>query len=330
MWLTPSRKPGRGHDVEDGAAGDAGQRVGAVAARRRRGLREEAVVPQLSRRGHPAQRVPAADRLAEHEDVRPHREPVDREVAPQPAEAGDRLVDDEKPAAAVAELAQAGEEAPLRRAVAGGAEDRLHDDRGDAVEGGGAAVERGQRVGPVLVALGVVQRVVLLAARVRERVHPVDAQADPLLGEAPAAEAHAGGLAVEPARERDEVAATAHRLGEAHRDLDSLGATGVQRHAVDAGGQHGGEPLQVRGVLGGVQDAGGQPVRLRGHGIRPHRVAVTDGGDAHGRGEVEQALAAVGDEVRALTVGHDQARPTRRCAAARRRRAGARCRRRWC
>ncbi len=51
----------------------------------------------------------------------------------------------------------------------------------------------------------------------------------------------------------------AHRLGEAHRHLDGLGAAGIESHPVYAGGQHAGEALQVRGMLGGVEDTGGEP-----------------------------------------------------------------------
>ncbi len=111
------------------------------------------------------------------------------------------LVDDEQPAAAVAERAKAREEGALRRPVAGSPENGLDDDRGDAVERGGAAVEVRERGGAVLRTGGVTERVVLLAARVRYGMDPVDAEADPLLGEAPTAEAHPRGLAVEPARE---------------------------------------------------------------------------------------------------------------------------------
>ena len=299
---------GRGDDVEDGGAGRAGERVGAVAARRRRRLGEEAGVPERSRCGHAAERVAASDRLAEDQDVGAHAEPVHREVAPEPAEAGDRLVDDEQPAATVAELAQTAEEAPLGRPVAGGAEDRLDDDRSHTVELGRAPIELGEGAGAVLAAFRVGERVVLLAPRVGEGVHPVDAEADPLLGEAAAAEAHAGGLAVEAAGEGDEVAATAHRLGEADRHLDRLGAPGVERDAVDAGREHAREALEVGGVLGGVEHAGGESLGLPGDRLRPHRIAVADGRDAHGGGEVEQPPAGVGDQVRPLTVGHHQAR----------------------
>ncbi len=151
------------------------------------------------------------------------------------------LVDDEQPAAAVAEGAQAGQEATLRRPVAGGAEDGLDDDRRDTVELGGGGVQVGERGGAILAAVRVAAGVVLLAPRVRERVHPVDPEADPFLWETAAAEPHPGGLAVEAAGEGDEVATAADRLGEAHGHLDGLGATRVQRDPVDARGQHAGE-----------------------------------------------------------------------------------------
>src|SRR6202043_2840362 len=116
---------------------------GAVAARGRRGLDEEAVVPELAAGGDAAQRVAAADRLAEDEDVRGDVVPVRREHGAEAAEAGDRLVVDEQPPAAAAELAERPQEVALGGEVAGGAEDGLDDHRGHAaLEPGRVLVER--------------------------------------------------------------------------------------------------------------------------------------------------------------------------------------------
>ena len=102
------------------------------------------------------------------------------------------------------------------------------------------------------------------------------------------------------------MAAAGHRLGEADRDLDRLGAAGVEGGALEALGEHLGEPLEVLRVLGGVEHARGEPSRLLGERRRPARMAVADGGDAHRGGEVEVAASAGVDEVRTLTVRDDE------------------------
>src|SRR5258708_2543186 len=90
--------------------------------------------------------------------------------------------------------------------------------------------------------------------------------------------------------------------------VPSTGSTITAAAPPAARGQHLGEPLEVPGVLGGVEHAGGEPSRLPGQRRGPARMAVADGGDAHGGGEVEVTPPLGVDEVRTLTVRDDQAR----------------------
>src|SRR2546426_1748697 len=84
---------------------------------------------------HAAQREAAAEALPHRENVRQHALVLDREHPPRAPEAGDHLVADEERAQFVGQLAQLLQVAGGRDHVAGGALDRLYQDRGDVLRG---------------------------------------------------------------------------------------------------------------------------------------------------------------------------------------------------
>ena len=195
---------------------------------------------------HAAQREAAAEALPHRENVRQHALVLDREHPPRAPEASDHLVADEERAQLVGQLAQLLQVAGGRDHVAGGALDRLHQDRGHVLRGLDLDLLP-QELDAVPLARR--ERLVERAARapgVGREVSAGHQRPERMLEARAEHRQHAAGLAVEAAPEADHLGVPGAGLGEPQGRLDRLRPARVELRAVQIAGRELGEQFDER------------------------------------------------------------------------------------
>ncbi|MEH3077319.1 MAG: hypothetical protein PGN11_11685 [Quadrisphaera sp.] len=250
------------------------------------------------------QRQPRAERLGQHEHVGHHAVALEGVPVAGAAQTGLGLVEHQQPAALAHALRERCQVAGRQVEHAAGAQHRFDDARGERPHGLRVDQLEGEvELGPPL---GLGQR---RARAVRHGQREVARRDGPVTAPAGAVGGGrgAGGHAVPGAGEGQHLVAAGDELGHPQRRLVGLGSGGEQQRLVERCGQRGGQPL---GQLddGPAQHAGVEVVELAdlaAHGGHDLRVGVAEDRAHLPGGEVEQLVAAGGDQRGACRALHE-------------------------